>query len=428
MSGRVYRRCGCRTSVGKLVGPSCPMLATDDKHGTWGFAVDLPSLDGRRKTKRRGGFSTKREAARELAKVTARVDASVKVDDRETVAGYLDGWLRGKTHALKPKTHASYSEYVNKRIVPVLGAIRLESLRHEHVVAFVDTLAADGRGAPTIKSIVAVLRSALGDAVRTRRLTHNPAEHIRTPEVVTAERVPWTADQAAHFLDYIAGDRLAELFELIIGTGLRRGEALALRWSDVDLDRRVLRVRRSVSDVGGRLIIGKPKTAGSAAGVGLSDRVVAALQRQRERQVFEALEWAAGYEDSDLVFTRENGTMLRPEYVLRRFHDLSADARLPLVRIHDLRHLAATLMISAGVPLALVSKTLRHSQVGITANLYGHLTHEAGQAAADSLGGVLDAASARLPEGRPRRDATTLRPRGRKWRLLIASNSRRPAM
>ncbi len=413
MSGRVYRRCGCRTPDGKLAGASCPRLAVDDKHGTWGFTVDLPSIDGRRRTMRRGGFTTKREATQEMAKVANKVHASVKVDDRETVGQYLTGWLRAKTHALKPKTHASYSEYVNKRIVPVLGPIRLESLRHEHVVAFVDTLAADGRGAPTIKSILAVLRSALGDAVRTRRLTHNPAEHVRTPDVVAPERVPWTADQAAHFLEHVADDRLAELFELIIGTGLRRGEALALRWSDVDLERRVLRVRRSVTDVGGRLVIGKPKTAGSAAGVGLSPRVVAALQRQRERQVFEALEWAEGYEDSGLVFTRENGTMLRPEYVLRRFHELSADAGLPLVRVHDLRHLAATLMLTAGVPLALVSKTLRHSQVGITSNLYGHLTHEAAQAAADSLGGVLDAASARLSEGRPRHDATTLRPRAR---------------
>jgi integrase len=346
----------------------------------------------------------KREATQQLANVAARLGASVKLDDRETVAQYLATWLRSKRHALKPRTHFSYSEYVNKRIVPALGPIRLETLRHEHVMAFVETLTAEGRGAPTIKSILAVLRSALGDAVRTRRLTHNPAEHIRTPEVTQSERVPWTADQAAHFLDHIAGDRLAELFELIVGTGLRRGEALALRWSDVDLERRVLRVRRSVTDVGGRLVIGKPKTAGSAAGVGLSPRVGAALRRQRERQMFEMLEWADGYEDAGLVFARENGTMLRPEYVLRGFHDLSESAGVPLVRIHDLRHLAATLMISAGVPLPLVSKTLRHSQVGITANLYGHLTHEAAQAAADSLGGVLDAATAKR--------ATTLRPPG----------------
>jgi integrase len=410
MKGRVYRRCGCRRADGKLAGTSCPKLAADDKHGTWGFAVDLPSVDGRRKTLRRGGFPTKREAVRELAKVTARVGASVKIDDRETVAQYFDHWLHGKRHALKAKTHHSYTQYVAKRIVPVLGSIRLEALRHEHVAAFVDALAVEGRGAATIKAILAVLRSALGDAVRTRRLTHNPAEHVRTPDVVQGERVPWTADQAAHFLDHVAEDRLAELFEVIIGTGLRRGEALALRWVDVDLDRRVLRVRRSVTDVGGRLVIGKPKTAGSAAGVGLSDRVVAALVRQRERQVFEALEWADGYSDSGLVFTREDGTMLRPEHVLRRFHELSAAAGLPLVRLHDLRHLAATLMISAGVPLALVSKTLRHSQVGITVNLYGHLTYEAAQAAADSLGGVLDAASARLPGERSPRRATTSRP------------------
>jgi hypothetical protein len=101
MSGRVYRRCGCRTADGKLVGPSCLHLATDDKHGTWGFAVDLPSLDGRRKTMRRGGFTTKREATQQLANVAARLGASVKLDDRETVAQYLETWLRSKRHALR---------------------------------------------------------------------------------------------------------------------------------------------------------------------------------------------------------------------------------------------------------------------------------------------------------------------------------------
>jgi len=410
MNGRVYRRCGCRSIEGKQVGARCPALATNDKHGTWHFAVDLPSMHGKRITMRRGGFTTRRQASKALRAVTDRVQTSVRNDDKETVGDYLAKWLRSQRHALKPKTLHQYGQYVQKDLVPALGEFKLEALRHEHIAATVLTLEKAGRGPATIKQVLAVLRSALGHAVKTKRLSHNPAEHVRTPRVERTEVCPWSADQAVMFLDHVGGDRPAEFFEVLTGTGLRRGEALALHWEDVDLDQRVLHVRRSVTDVGGKLTIGTPKTKGSATGVGLSARVVAALERQRERQVFEVLEWGDGYEHHGLVFAKENGTMLRPEFVLKRFHALTDTAGLPRVRIHDLRHLAATLMLTNGVPLALVSKTLRHSQVGITANLYGHLTPEAAHAAADSLGGVLDAAAAKLVADRSLRGATTLRP------------------
>jgi len=124
----------------------------------------------------------------------------------------------------------------------------------------------------------------------------------------------------------------------------------------------------------------------------------------------ERLDWGSGYEDNGLVFAKENGTTLRPEWVLKRFHELSAAADLPQVRLHDLRHLAATLMLAAGVPIAMVSKTMRHTQLSTTSDLYGHLTPEAAHAAADSLGGVLDAAAAELANERSLRRATTLRP------------------
>lgn len=410
MKGRTYRRCHCVDDNRKPLGTNCPQLATDDKHGTWSFAVDLPSLDGKRKTMRRGGYATKREAQAELKKVHERVDSSVKTDDRETVAAYLTKWLSEKRHSLKPRTHFGYSEFVTKRIIPHLGTIRLEQLRHEHVVRFVDTLIEEGRGPSTIKSILAVLRSALSDAVRNKRLTHNPAQHVQAPAYRAPERNPWTASQAAQFLDHAAPDRLAPLFELLIGTGLRRGEVLALQWEDVDLDNRILRVRRSVTDVKGQLVVGTPKTRASAGWVGLSTRMVTVFERQRAIQGQERALWGEAYEDDNLVFARENGAMLRPEYVLKRFHAMSEAAGLPLVRLHDLRHLAASLMLQNGVPLPLVSKTLRHSQVSITADLYGHLSPEAAHAAADALGGVLDAAAAELESERAVRRATDLRP------------------
>ncbi len=206
MSGRVYRRCGCRTD-GKLVGARCPLLKSDGKHGTWTFAVDLKNPDGHRKTLRRGGFPTRRQASNALMAVTDRVQTSVRNDDKETVGQYLAQWLRSQRHSMKPKT---LHQYVHKDLVPALGEFKLEALRHEHIAVMILALEEAGRGPATIKQVLAVLRSALSHAVKTKRLTHNPAEHVRTPRVERTEVCPWTADQAVTFLDHVGGDRLAE--------------------------------------------------------------------------------------------------------------------------------------------------------------------------------------------------------------------------
>jgi integrase len=247
---------------------------------------------------------------------------------------------------------------------------------------FVADLVAAGRGATTIRRIHAVLSSALADAVEQRRILHNPAARVTLPKIDKAERVPWDAEQVVAFLEHVADDRLGPLFEVLVGCGLRRGEALALRWSDVDIDARALFVRRTLSDVGGRLVFSEPKTRASTSGVGLPGRVVAALEVQELRQSIERAEWGEAYEDQGLIFARENGAPIRPEHVLKRFGPLCIAAGVPKIRVHDLRHTAATLMIGSGVPLVIVSKVLRHTQVSITSDLYGHLTPEIATSAA----------------------------------------------
>jgi integrase len=407
----VGRICTCRGEDGKQLGKRCPDLAKNDRHGSWYFVVDLPRVGGRRKEMRRRGFPTKTAAVKARESVLERLGVSVKVDDKETTGDYLIKWLETKRRTLKPTTAHMYAEYVNKSLVPALGSVRLEHLRHEHVQAFVDDLTA-GRGQTTVHRIHATLSSALADAVKQRRLTHNACQHVVLPKVERTERAVWTAAQAVAFLEHAATDRLANVFEVLIGTGLRRGEVLALRWADIDIDARAVHrpEARDVSSVAGRLEFTAPKTTGSSAGVGLSPRVVKALMRQAEVQAVERAQWGDAYEDHSLVFARENGAPLRPEFVLRRFHELSDEAGLPRVRLHDLRHLAATLLLTSGMPLAVASKMLRHSQVGITADLYGHLTREASHAAADGLAAVLDAAAAERANEQKMTDATTVRP------------------
>lgn len=202
-------------------------------------------------------------------------------------------------------------------------------------------------------------------------------------------------DQAGTFIRYAYGEtpwarhRDAELFITMMLTGLRRGEALALRWDDVDAQHGVIRVRRSLTEVGGRIVEGTPKTKASAGYVALSNAVAGVLAVQRIRQDMEKELAGSAYQDDDRVFAREDGTPIRPEKALATFHAMTDAYGLPRSRVHDLRHFAASTMIANGVPLLHVSRTLRHSSVSFTGNQYGHMLPESAQGAVEALGMLL---------------------------------------
>lgn len=394
--GRIYRRCGCRDHNGRQLGPHCPKLACS-KHGTWTFAVDLPSLTGRRRTMRRGGFTTRAHAQTELNRVLACERTGITIDDHETVADYLPTWFAAKTLTLKPTTIARYTDYLTKDLIPALGAIPLEKLSHGHVAEFVRTQLDAGRGPVTLRRCIATLSSALNDAVHQRRLTHNAAKYTVIPHPAPRQRACWTPGEAVQFLQHCASthDPLADLYEVLIGTGMRKGEALALHWNDVHLDERVLFVRQTLSNVNNTTpVFTAPKTKTSLDWVALSSRVVAALQRQADRQHAQRLTAGGAWRDYGLVFTRNDGQPLRPEYVLRHFHQLTDAAGVTRIRVHDLRHLAATLMIASNVPLGVVSKTMRHSTLSVTVNIYGHLARHTAHQAVDAMADTLNAAQA----------------------------------
>jgi len=409
--GRVYRRCGCRDAAGRQIGAGCPALA-QRRHGRWAFAVDLPSLNGRRKTLRRSGFPTQAAARSALHRVLACERAGVHSDDRQTLADYLAAWIEHKALSLKPTTMARYRDYITKDLSPALGAIRLEELTHHHVAAWVGEQLAAGRGPVTVHRCVATLSSALGDAVRQHRLLHNPARFANVPRPRRQDRVCWSPAQAVTFLQHCAAvaDPLTELFELIVCTGMRKGEALALHWADVDLDARLLFVRWTLSNINNTTpVFTTPKTRSSHAWIGLSGRAVSALRRQTERQRLQRVAVAVAYQEQDLVFTRQAGQPLRPEYVLRRLHTLTDKAGLPRIRVHDLRHFAATTMLSSQVPLAMASKAMRHSTLSTTTEVYGHLLRHVAHQAVDAIDTALRLAEENLrAEGAP--TATTAIP------------------
>ncbi|MER6398417.1 tyrosine-type recombinase/integrase [Kitasatospora sp. NPDC001603] len=320
---------------------------------------------------------------------------------RTTVASYLREWLATRKAHLAPNTYAGYAACVERDLIPAFGRLRLLDLRPEHVDAWVSGQLEANRGRVTVYRAVSTLRNALNAAVRSWRLRYNPAEHSVPPKPRAAERTCWTPEQAATFLQHSAeqyADQLTDLFEVMLGTGMRRGEILALHWSDVHLMDRKLYVRWTLTAIdNGKIHLREPKTEASRAWISLSPRVIAALHRQAAIQM-------AAHPDArleGLVFARPGGTPLRPQWVLDQLRKRTTELGLPRIGLHDLRHTAASIMIAENIPVAVVSKTLRHATLATTINLYGHLLKDSADEAVRALSAALDRANASRVQAAP---------------------------
>lgn len=426
MAGSVFKRCGCADAAGRRLDTACPRLRKSD-HGTWYYKVELtPGLDDSRRTTRKGGFATRRDAQQALVDLLDRFNKRTHVTVRaETMAGYLERWLAGKK-GLRAATARSYAAHVRLYLAPGLGHLPLGQVSVEDVEELYDAMRDMGRS-PTdssmlgrllaarlpssgtrplsdasIRRVHATLMSALNTAAKRRLVPFNPAAHVelapgKRPKAVlwTDEPVAewrrtgkrpkvavWTPEQIGAFLDHAASDRLYALYHLLAFRGLRRGEAVGLPWSEVDLGSRNLMVSEQIVQLGYRTETGPPKSGNSRA-VALDDDSVAVLRAHKARQAAERLAWGAAWVESGLVFTRNNGSALHPEYVTRHFEALARKAGLPPIRLHDLRHGAATLALAGGADLKTVSEMLGHSTITITADTYATVLSEVSRQAAE---------------------------------------------
>ncbi len=402
MSGSLRRTCACRDAeTRKQYGTRCPQLAASSSHGTWQFVVSLPGLGGKRRQMRKSGFATKKEAAGELAKIVAQVTAGDYRDDgRQTVAKYLNEWLeRSIEDGLRPSTARGYRAYITNDMIPALGHVRLGNLTPSHVDAFLRQLRADGRGVTTVRRIHAILRSALASAKRRRLVSYNAAIDVDVPAANSSHVEPWEPAELAVFLDHAITDRLGAIYEVLAFTGLRRGEACALRWSDIDLEHGVITVRTNLVSVGGPVVEGLPKTRKGERRVDIGDRTIGALMVHKLGQDAQRAYVGSGWRGTtDRVFTRPDGSDVSPDHVSAVFRRLLGEARFPddadlpdadrrrlrKIRLHDLRHGAASMALMAGFDIATVSKKLGHSSISITADTYTHLIGGVGRKMADA--------------------------------------------
>jgi integrase len=235
-----------------------------------------------------------------------------------------------------------------------------------------------------------VLHHALKQAARDGLTVRNVADLVSPPRVPRHEMQTLSAEQARTFLQAAEGDRLAALYVLALSTGMREGELLGLRWRDVDLTHGSLTVRGTLQRTKGQFSIGEPKTHRSRRPVTLTPQAVAALRKHKATQNEERLRLGDLWQDLDLVFTMEDGRPIHAATLLRHFYyPLLRRAELPRVRFHDLRHSVATLLLGQGVHAKIVADLLGHANIGVTLDVYSHVTPTMQRQAIDALSAVL---------------------------------------
>jgi integrase len=406
----IYRRCGCRDTDGKAYGPlhldataaqharTCPRLLDDDAHGSWSFYATGTDPDTRERVQvRKSGFANQTAARKARNQIVAKLDRGVYVPPTPvTLREWMAEWLPqhrvsgNNGRGLKATSYLNYERYARLDIAPsALGPMPLSTIRPQHINRFVADLSAAGRGDVTVRRIVAVLQAAMKAAKTARIIEENPAVGLALPKIERAEANVWEPEEAGRFLDVAAGNRLGPLFELALYSGLRRGEILGLRWEDVNLGRNQLTVRRNRTQVGGKVVEQTPKSRSGWRTVPLAADLVGTLLAWQLRQANERAEWGVAYSDQGYVFTRENGEPIYPQYVTKLFDRLRVQAELPTLTLHGLRHTGVSLLITAGVPIAVVSKMVGHSSIQITADRYGHLIGTAAQDAADAMAALV---------------------------------------
>ncbi|MFI5496658.1 tyrosine-type recombinase/integrase [Actinoplanes sp. NPDC051859] len=378
--------------------------------------MHVPGGDGRKRRLRRGGFGSQADAEWELAGVVG-LSGPEAIAQTWTVRRWLLCWLSQMEGRLRPSTVRAYRSVTHQHLIPRLGQLRLADLDGRAgvrtVQRAVDAIGrqelADGGliAAGTVHRIVAVLRSALSEARRQGLVTVNAAWRLRLPQGGRAHAVAWTRERealwratgarprvavwdvenVAAFLESVRDDHLFPLWWLVALRGLRRGEVAALREADLDEGLRELRVCRQVLRVDGRVVVGPPKSAAGVRVLALDEFTNQLLREHRIRQRDRF--GVDGSNPDGYLFTRADGRPVAPDWLSHRFRALMLRSGLPPVRLHDLRHGAASLAGAAGVELKVIQHDMGHSSSVTTADTYWTVFRELGHRAVAATAGLL---------------------------------------
>lgn len=339
----------------------------------YAIVVDLGrDHNGKRKQKWFSGYDRKKDAEKDLPRILNEINQGTFIEpSNETFKTYLEKWIRNKKTQIKPTTLDNYTRMLQNHIIPALGHIKLEKLNRLHLKEFYSMLEEEKELAPSsIKKIHAIVRSALSDAVEDGLIMKNVASGIKTPRIGPSKIKVWDEKQLMTFLNSIKEDPLYIAFHLPAMTGMRRGEVLGLRWQDIDFDQKILRVMQTITTEG--FSDAKTQTSDKRT-IDLDDVTIMELKKRKKIVAQDKLKAGPAYEDNDLVVCTPLGKPIYPRNYNRKWYNFLEKVDVPKIRVHDLRHTHATLMLLQGIPVKVVSERLGHASIEITLNIYGHL-------------------------------------------------------
>ena len=368
----------------------------------WAVVIELPrdSVSGKRQQQWISVKGTKRDADRKLREVLHTMDKGTYVKPTKITLGeWLRQWLSDYVSIhTTPRTQESYRSIVECHLIKALGMIPLVELQPQHIQSYYAKALSegrvDGKGGLSARSVVyhhRILSKALGYAVRMGALARNVIDMIDPPRVERVKMTTLNTEEVTIFLDTAKETSYYVFFATLLYAGLRRGELLALKWRNLDLGRASLIVVETAYKLGnGEYVIKEPKTAHSRRTVSLSPALVALLREYRADQELLRIQLGFGLTDNDFVFIRHDGGPIYPNAVTLAFHRVIKKAGLKHLRLHDLRHTHATLMLKAGVHPKIVSERLGHANIGITLDTYSHVLPGMQEAAAERFDKVLE--------------------------------------
>lgn len=360
--------------------------------GTWLVRVPLGrSADGTRRYHNHTVKGTKRDAERYRTKTLRALDTGTFADETHaTVAEFLSEWLETSAKPrVRSRTLADYRALADRYLVPALGHRKLAQLAPADIQRAYNDLSARGLSARTVRYAHSVLHGALEQAVRWNLLVRNVGKLVDLPREERREMRALTSAEASQLLAAARGTRFEALWILLLTSGIRPGEALGLKWSDIDADR--VRIQRTlVRQRDGSWELAEPKTPRARRVVTLPLTTQRALQSHRARQLEERFCAGPNWEGLDLVFASGTGGPLEWRLIARRyFRPLLRAAGLGSLRPYDLRHSCATLLLAAGENVKVVSERLGHASVALTLDVYSHVLPDMQQRAAERMESLL---------------------------------------
>ena len=350
---------------------------------SWAVVFDLGrDANGKRRQKWHAVPGTRRDAQRELARLLNELNTGAYVEpSRMTVGEFLDRWLTDYAKPkVSPKTYERYQEMIDGHIRPALGSYLLPKLAPLHIQAFYSRALAsgrkDGKGGLSAQSVVhfhRLLNKAFAQALKWQLLARNPIQAVEPPKAQRQEMRALDEDETASLLSLLGATRLYMPVMLAVTAGLRRGEILGLRWSNVDLATGTITVVQSLEQTKAGLRFKVPKTHRSRRCIALPTITVETLRSHRVRQAEDRLALGPAYEDHDLVCPRPGGSPWPPDVFSTAFAFFVRRSSIRPFRFHDLRHSHASHLLRAGVHPKIVSERLGHSTVSITLDTYSHI-------------------------------------------------------